>query len=179
MQTHVPLRFRLQFCGGPYIDDKVCCRLIKRAAQTATPKRPDFLSHQSTAICLRASARKANHADSTPIRRTASLKFRNARAPWMAFRRSSRIVSDSTEREESCMIAHSCTSNFVGSGLKRSVETIRFAISHSSFCQSGRSGSSPTCSSASRSRSSETVTTGRHRYPNTKGIPRTASQEPR
>jgi hypothetical protein len=22
MQTHVPLIFRLQFCGGPYIDDK-------------------------------------------------------------------------------------------------------------------------------------------------------------
>ena len=52
------------------------------------------------------------------------------------------------------MIAHSCTSNFVGSSWKRSVETIRLAISHSGFCHAGRSGSSSLDSSAARRRAS-------------------------
>jgi hypothetical protein len=56
--------------------------------------------------------------------------------------RSPRTVSDSTEAEKSCMIAHSCTSNFEGSFKKRPVETIRLATSHSCFCQAGRPGSS-------------------------------------
>ncbi len=51
------------------------------------------------------------------------------------------------------------TSNFVGSSWKRSVETIRLAISNSSFCHSGRPGCSSPHSSASRSRSWDTVTT--------------------
>ena len=48
-------------------------------------------SHQSTAICFRASARNANQADSMPRRRMRYLKFRNAPAPWTACSRSSRM----------------------------------------------------------------------------------------
>jgi carboxylesterase type B len=66
-----------------------------------------FSSHQSTAICRRASVRNANHADSTPCRRMASLKLRNAPVPRRACRRSSRIFPDSSESANSRMISHS------------------------------------------------------------------------
>lgn len=90
-------------------------------------------SHQSSAICFSAWARNLNQADS--IRCRVSLKCRNAPAQWMAFSRSSRTRSSATEFEKSCIIAHSCTSNLVGSCWKRSVETIRFATSNSCFCK--------------------------------------------
>jgi len=93
-----------------------------------------------------------------PCCRRVSLKYRYAPGAVDGVQQVSRMLSDLTEREKSCMIAHSFTSNFVGSLWKRSVTTIRLTVSHSYFCHAGRSGfSSSPDSSASNRRSWETV----------------------